>query len=325
MSEINRKCRVCANQDSNSFHTLTERHFGMGHAFGYIKCNNCGCLQISNYPDNIADYYPREYNAFDYPSVKQRLAVVSYLNKLKTIHTLKSRPNIIGWLMNKVIGPGFTDRLSRAQVKIHDSILDVGSGSGHRLHWLHEKGFTDLTGTDIFIDKDINYPNGIKILKKDITDISREYDFVMLNHAFEHMPQPLKVLHELKRIIKPGGFIMIRIPVFSEYMWQTYGDYWIGLEPPRHFYIHTESSMNILSEKAGLKLNEVFFESSEYQIIGSEQYKMGISRRAENSYFENPGSSPFTEHEVKDFKKLAHELDLRNDGFSACFYLKKSE
>lgn len=325
MSKLKIKCRICANDHSNSLYSLTERHFGMGHTFDYIKCSSCGSLQISNYPENIADYYPADYNAFDNPTLKQRSALLSYVNKLKTLHTLNSKPNIIGWLMNKFMGPGFTDRLSRAHVSIDDSILDVGTGSGHRLHWLQEKGFTDLTGTDIFIDDDISYPNGIRIFKKDITDINRKYDLVMLNHAFEHMPDPLKVLHELKRIVKPGGFILIRIPVFSEYMWQTYGDYWIGLEPPRHFYIHTESSMYILSEKAGLKLNEVLFESSEYQIIGSEQFKMGITRRAKNSYFENPGSSAFSKDEIKAFKRLASDLDMQNDGFSACFYLKKPE
>ncbi len=316
-------CRICGNTKHNSVYTLTERHFGFNNTFKYIHCSVCRCLQIADYPDNISKYYPPDYNAFDQPKASDKNQLISALIKLKTLHVLSEKPNPIGWFFEKILGPGFVDRLQRAEVNINDSILDVGTGSGHRLHWLQEKGFTDLTGTDIFIENDIFYKNGVKVIKQDLADVDGQYDFVMLNHSLEHMPNQHEVLKNIHRVLKPGRFALIRIPIFSQYMWDTYGDYWIGLEPPRHYYMHTPDSINRLAEQSDLKLTEIVFESSEYQLIGSEQYKEGISRVAPNSYFKNRAKSKFTPKEVKQFKEQAKELDKKSEGFSACFYLQK--
>ncbi len=323
MKTKNKTCRICGNENSNTTHRLTERHFGFYHKFSYLKCSNCGCLQILEYPENIADYYPPEYNAYNKPEIKVENMLVDIVTKWKTQHTLGQKLNPIGWILNKAMGAGFTDRLRRANLTIDDSILDVGTGAGHRLHWLHNKGFRDLTGTDIFINNDFNYENGVTVLKKDLKDITKEYDFIMLNHAFEHMPFQYDVLKQLYNILKPGKFVLIRIPVFSKYMWDTYGDYWIGLEPPRHYYLHSQKSMEILAQRSKFKLTEIVFESSEYQLIGSEQYKLGISRKASNSSFEHPEKSPFSKSDIQDYKSLARKLDERSEGFSACFYLQK--
>lgn len=323
MTARNNLCRICGNKKNNTIHTLTERHFGFHHKFDYLKCSVCGCLQIQEYSDNIADYYPEEYNAYDIPETKSKHMLIQILAKWKTQHTLGEKPNPVGWILNKTMGPGFTDRLSRAGVSLDDAILDVGTGAGHRLHWLYDKGFRNLSGTDIFIEDDIHYDNGVSIRKLDLPDITKEYDFIMLNHAFEHMPFQHKVLDQLFDILKPGKFVLIRIPIFSKYMWDTYGDYWIGLEPPRHYYLHTQKSIGILIQQSKFNLTETVFESSEYQLIGSEQYKLGITRRAPNSYFENPEKSPFSKADIKGFKSLAKKLDEKSEGFSACFYLQK--
>jgi ubiquinone/menaquinone biosynthesis C-methylase UbiE len=323
MKSKNTTCRICGNTENNTVHTLTERHFGFNDTFNYLRCSSCGCFQIANYPENISKYYPPEYNAYDQPKIPNHNRLLSTLIRLKTLHVLREKPNFIGWVFEHFLGPGFTGRLQKAGVHINDAILDVGSGTGHRLHMLREKGFTDLTGTDIFIEDDIFYNNGIKIYKQDLAKVEKQYDFVMLNHSFEHMPNQHDVLKHIYRVLKPGKFALIRIPVFSTYMWDTYGDYWIGLEPPRHYYMHTPESMKQLAKQSQLELSEIIFESSEYQLIGSEQYKKGISRVAPNSYFTNPAKSKFSPKKVEQFKELAKELDQKSEGFSACFYLQK--
>ncbi|GAI79538.1 unnamed protein product, partial [marine sediment metagenome] len=48
------------------------------------------------------------------------------------------------------------------------------------------------------------------------------------------------------------------------------------------------------AQKTGFKITRVLFDSSEYQFIGSEQFKNNIFLRSENSYFNNPEKSIFT-------------------------------
>jgi SAM-dependent methyltransferase len=206
-------------------------------------------------------------------------------------------------------------------VKTNDRILDVGTGKGQRITRLRQKGFKDITGTDIFIKDDIYYDDGLRVLKVDIRDIEDTFDFVMLNHVFEHMPEPLENLKILHKLVKPGKYLMIRIPVADSYSWEEYRTCWYQLDPPRHFYLHTRKSMQILAEEAGFRIDKVIDDSSEIQFIGSEQYKKGIASFAENSYFINPSLSDFSRKDISTFRRKAKKLNLLNEGDSRCFYL----
>lgn len=50
----------------------------------------------------------------------------------------------------------------------------------------------------------------------DITDIHEEagtYDLIICNHVLEHVPQDLKAMSELLRVLKPGGFAILQVPI----------------------------------------------------------------------------------------------------------------
>jgi SAM-dependent methyltransferase len=46
-----------------------------------------------------------------------------------------------------------------------------------------------------------------------MADMEGAYDFVMLHHTFEHMPAPAEAMQHIARLLKPGRFLLIRIPV----------------------------------------------------------------------------------------------------------------
>jgi SAM-dependent methyltransferase len=61
-----------------------------------------------------------------------------------------------------------------------------------------------------------NYGYGSKTLKMDITDIKMENDFfdvVLCNHVLEHIPDDRKAMSEMFRVLKPGGWALINVPV----------------------------------------------------------------------------------------------------------------
>ena len=145
----------------------------------------------------------------------------------------------------------------------------------------------------------------------------------MLNHSFEHMPEPLQVLNKLYLLLNPDKYLLIRIPVAGSYSWRKYGVNWVALDAPRHFFLHTKKSIKILAEKVGFKLVDIIFDSTDYQFWGSEQYLNDIPLRDSRSYYENPNSSIFSKKQIKEFKAKAIELNKNNDGDCACFYLYK--
>lgn len=50
----------------------------------------------------------------------------------------------------------------------------------------------------------------------DATDLSsitdNEYDFLVASHVLEHLANPLRALEEFRRVLKPGGAILVLVP-----------------------------------------------------------------------------------------------------------------
>ena len=64
-----------------------------------------------------------------------------------------------------------------------------------------------------------------------------QYDFIMLNHVFEHMDDPVETLQKLYQLLKPNSYLLIRTPVMGTYSWNKYQENWMGLDAPRHIII----------------------------------------------------------------------------------------
>jgi SAM-dependent methyltransferase len=298
-------------------------YFGFRDEFEYFQCDVCGCLQIRNIPDNITKYYPKEYKAYQLNENVHENALFRYLRRKKLEHSLGINSNLMGTLMNAFIDKDFIRYFEDLNINIDSSILDVGTGHGSRLIGLKKKGFKNLTGIEPFIDKDIKYDIGVNVYKRFLHEAEGQYDLVMLNHSFEHMPDSITALKDVYRLLKNNRSAMIRIPVADSYAWEKYGVNWIGMDPPRHYYLHTKKSMEILSAKTGFTITSVKYDSSPMNYAISEQYEKDISMYAPNSVMVNREKSIFTKKQLHNFEKLATRLNKSEKGDTACFYLYK--
>ncbi|MBU4608074.1 MAG: class I SAM-dependent methyltransferase, partial [Methanobacterium sp.] len=138
----------------------------------------------------------------------------------------------------------------------------------------------------------------------------------------EHLEDPIETLNKVKKILSKNGKCIIRIPVKTEYIWNKYGINWVQIDAPRHFFIYTMEGFKILAKKAGFKIKKTFFDSTEFQFWGSEQYKKDIPLESENSYAVNPEKSIFTHFDIKKFKLRSQELNNKRLGDQAIFILE---
>jgi SAM-dependent methyltransferase len=214
--------------------------------------------------------------------------------------------------------------LSRLSLNKDTKILDVGCGAGSVLYYLNGLGFNNLMGIDPFIAKDIDYGNGLKIIKQEINEVDGQWDLVMFHHSFEHVSYPLETMQSASRLLTPNGTIVIRIPTVSSYAWKHYKVFWVQLDAPRHFYLHSIESMKILADHSGLNLHEVIYDSSGFQFWGSEQYVKGLPFRDKRSYAVNPRGSIFLKADISAFNIRAHELNEVKQGDQAIFLLRKT-
>jgi SAM-dependent methyltransferase len=169
---------------------------------------------------------------------------------------------------------------------------------------------------------DLGFPGRITVVKRRLSEVTGSFDYVVLNHTFEHMDGPLDVLKQVRSLLAPGGQVIISTPIASSFAWREYGVDWEQLDAPRHLFIHTVKSVEILAQQVGLRVGEVVYDSTAFQFWGSEQYRAGIPLAAKRSFAVSPKRSIFTHQQLAAFRHRSAALNAAGDGDSASLYLE---
>jgi hypothetical protein len=72
-----------------------------------------------------------------------------------------------------------------------------------------------------------------------------------MSHSIEHLHDPVDVLHEIRRILQPGGTVWIDTPNLNSNGHKVFGADWRGLEPPRHLVLFTTAALSSTLSRAG--------------------------------------------------------------------------
>ena len=321
-------CKICKNSEKNKTFTAKEMMFGMHDEFTYFECNNCCCLQISEAPENLSSYYPPSYYSLKQSSTSKNLFqdIRLYLRSKRSEYFLRKKGllgNMIYYLTDDFFERNHDwDWFRKTGADLDANILDIGCGTGKLLKYMDIQGFSKLTGLDPYIEADIVF--GIRnthiIHKKSLEQLEGNFDLIMLHHSFEHMQDPMSVMNQINRLLKIDHFAIVRIPLSDSYAWRKYGPNWVQLDAPRHIFLHTIKSIEILSRLTGFEISDVVYDSTSFQFIGSELYERGISLEQSKK---NHGSPIFSKKELETFQKESEDLNRKKQGDQACFYLKK--
>ncbi|HEX6913977.1 MAG TPA: class I SAM-dependent methyltransferase [Chitinophagaceae bacterium] len=314
-------CIICGNSTGNTGYTIEELQLGTHEPFPYQLCGNCGTMQLLQVPADLGRYYPNE----DYYSFNMELDVKSKqstTDRIKTEYLLFGKHRLIGKLLSLGYKNETYDWARFTAARYDDAILDIGTGNGSLLSKLHKMGYRNLTGIDPFINESRDYGN-VRVLKQNIFGVEQQYDVVMMHHALEHMTDPHAAVRKMYEILKPGGRALIRVPIMGNYGWQTYGTWWCGLDAPRHIFIPSEKGLKMLVTEAGFEVSRFYYDSYDYVIWCSEQYKRGIPLNAPNSQMVNPGKGIFTKKQLKEYRRIMTRENQKGNGDMAAIYLVK--
>ncbi len=305
-------CRICGNNTDNKLHLGKETRINSGDEFIYVKCSKCGCLQIEKYPPDIAKYYAGYY------SLQQQKTTEPFWRRFTRNQLFKYRmtgKNLPGKLISKLV-PNSFQWVAPNTFDFNSSIIDIGSGSGRLVLKMANSGFRNVSGIDPFLDESIVYDlknKKITIKKQDIYELQGQYDFIMLHHVLEHLPEQHRVFEKLASLMHKNSKLLINIPIINSYTWDKYEMNAFQLSDiPRHYYLHSDDSIGILAEKYNLKIDQKLYYGDEGILIESEKLKLNKDSRKDFN---------FTKKERNHFRQTAKQLLKNRHTGLCCFYL----
>ncbi|MCA9504666.1 MAG: class I SAM-dependent methyltransferase [Spirochaetaceae bacterium] len=322
-------CRGCGGPTEPAF-VAQERWTGIEGRFEYLRCRACGALQIARIPAGLERFYGPDY----YPR-RQRVPHGrggGWLGWRRTWTRFALGAGRAGRLL---AGRRFArlDWMRRTRTGVDAPILDAGCGSGRLLWRLHRAGFRDLTGVDAFVEPSApgaavgvgTAPaaaprrEGPRFLRASFEEHHGTYHLVMAHHSFEHAPDPRRAFRALAALVRPGGWLLLRVPLADGIVARHYGVDWVQLDAPRHLFLPTRETIARLAKDAGLRLAAVVDDSGPFQIWGSEVLRRGQPLATAG----RGGRRVLGVTERLRARWRARALRRAGRGDQACFYLER--
>jgi SAM-dependent methyltransferase len=140
-------------------------------------------------------------------------------------------------------------------------VLDVGCGSGDLLEHLATRGW-DTYGIDPSAAAvEAAAKRGAQVHQGTLFDQPWEpesFQLITLNHALEHIVEPVPALRQARTMLAPGGLLAIAVPNWA--CWQRkrlFRNRWSALDLPRHQQHFSPRALNRLADLLELRLDAV--------------------------------------------------------------------
>ncbi len=323
-------CLICQCETGQT-HSVREMMFGTREVFHYFECDLCSCLSLRDPPNDLSQYYPAE-KYYSLGATRSTLVPRNefrrWLKKYRDRAACLNRGGVAGFIANRYPNEDasvWRNWLRHTSVKSHSArILDVGCGQGWHLSQLDALGFINLTGVDPYLRED-DCSGPVKIHACQLSELSDSgFDLITLHHALEHVPNQLDTLHQISRKLAPDGHCMVRIPIVSRGPWKTYGTDWAEIDAPRHFVLHTEMSLKLAAEQAGLSIRCIQYESDIFTYAASELYRRNLSLYDDTQNRQRPLASVFDSAELQQFESMSRAHHIPAWAGRAAFFLTRT-
>ncbi|MEM3484676.1 MAG: class I SAM-dependent methyltransferase [Candidatus Methanomethyliaceae archaeon] len=260
-------CVLCGREGTLLYQNLRDHLFDVSGAWSFLRCPRCGLVWLNPRPstEEIGRLYAKycTHSSYDALSkVPKRVKDAILAGAFGYIQLEQS----IGWrLVGKLVCvvPTLYDVigssvmfLKRADV---GKVVDIGCGNGQFLAQMRRLGWQvlgiepdkkaasvarDMFKIPVIVStlEDANLPEGC-------------CDVVTIHHVIEHVADPIGLLKEVHRILKPQGKVVVITPNVSSSGHKLFRSSWRGLEPPRHLYLFTGKTLQFCAEKAGFSVD----------------------------------------------------------------------
>ncbi len=255
-------CPVCKSQSFNQ--VLNVKDFTVSQElFPVMECKNCSLRFTQQIPDETAVH--RYYQSADYIShTNTNKGIINRLYHVARTFTMMSKERLVKNATKKAVG----------------MLLDVGSGTGTFVHTMSVAGWN-------VVGLEPDAAARAAALKKYNCDIypseelfmlpASTYDAVTMWHVLEHVHRLDEYVEQLKKLLAPGGKLIVAVPNYTGKDAAAYNEHWAAYDVPRHLYHFSPKAMRVLMERHGMKViaTKPMWLDSYYVSLLSERHRKG--------------------------------------------------
>jgi len=206
-----------------------------------VRCTGCGLVYVGEDPSQIdfdalygESYYTGGSDAVFADYIGQEAARRAHARrKLAVLRTLPPRIARNGRLLDVGCAAGFFLAEARAHYDVQGVELSTWSSAYAR----ERLGLPVITGTlqDAQLDGD-------------------QFDVITLWDVIEHVPDPVPLLAEAARLLKPGGRLVLSTGDWGSAYAQRRGADWHLMTPPWHLTMFSRDTLARAAQRAGLRV-----------------------------------------------------------------------
>jgi 2-polyprenyl-3-methyl-5-hydroxy-6-metoxy-1,4-benzoquinol methylase len=134
-------------------------------------------------------------------------------------------------------------------------LLDVGCGDGTALARLASLGWNNVEGVDVDAAAlQVARQRGLTVRLGTLASQAYpddKFDVITMSHVFEHVVDPVALLSECHRILKPTGKLVLLTPNSHALTHSWFRDACLLLDPPRHLYLFNAQNLRTTLLRSG--------------------------------------------------------------------------
>lgn len=294
---------------------LTDRLFGAPGRWTFRRCGACRTMFLDPQPaykdiplTYTAAYAGRKGNRWAAPAGWLRRMRVA-IGRGFTANSYSYNDNVTVWqkalalpfLLSARWRENFALEIMRLPAGQRGGLLDIGCGVGEFLETMRAHGW-DVEGIDL--DPKVLETcrlRGLRVREGTLEEqryAEGQFDAVSMRHVLEHVPEPVRLLRECRRILRPGGVLVVLTPNADSLGHRVFGRDWLGLDVSRHLTVFSLGALRLAAERAGFTVEScrsgarisrwVFRASSMLARTGQNAYesRAGVADRIREIAFE---------------------------------------
>lgn len=252
----------CPHPNARAERLFDARDYVSGEPFEVLRCGACGIVRTSPSPapERMARYYPAAYygdaSSARFPAPVEALQRVLYGARARAVERLAG-------------GPG--------------RVLDVGCGRGFLLDAFRRRGW-EVQGTEL---EDRSAAHAREVLGIPVHTGPADawpwpeahFDAVVFWHVLEHLAEPHLALERARRLLRPGGVLLVGVPNFASPEARLAAAGWFHLDVPRHAVHLSPRWLARALDAAGFDVRRRSFLAPEYDtfsLVQSAENRLGL-------------------------------------------------